>query len=142
MTLYQQRIAHVPTFSFHQSQPNRNVSFPVFVFYGSARWSESRGLPCVVVCVIWNGSLRVFIFQNNIDFGLIKVRCHVAGSQNGIDLQCYDWTETNSMFRLLIGICGSYSVDPWSRFRRLHFSYLLSLFSYIYVVLLIILKDN
>ncbi|KAL9347598.1 hypothetical protein Peur_058964 [Populus x canadensis] len=58
MTLYQQRIAHVPTFSFHQSQPNRNVSFPVFVFSGSARWSGSRGLPCVVVCVIWNGSLR------------------------------------------------------------------------------------
>ena len=90
-----------------------------------------------------------FYFFNYIDFGVIKVRCHVAGSQNGVDRQCYDWTETNSMFRLLIGICGSYSVDPWSRFRRLHFSYLLSLFSYIYIVLLIIymflpliLKDN
>ncbi|KAG7987777.1 hypothetical protein I3843_03G150600 [Carya illinoinensis] len=47
---------------------------------------------------------------------------------NGGDRRCYDWTESDFMFRMLIGICGSDTVGLWSRFLRLH----LSQYVYIY----------
>ncbi|KAG6661179.1 hypothetical protein CIPAW_03G155700 [Carya illinoinensis] len=47
---------------------------------------------------------------------------------NGGDRRCYDWTESDFMFRMLIGICGSDAVGLWSRFLRLH----LSQYVYIY----------
>ena len=37
-----------------------------------------------------------------------KVRCHVAESYYSGDRWCYDWTKSDSLFRILIGTCGSH----------------------------------
>ena len=57
------------------------------------------------VCVILNGSLRVFFFKLIL---FCKVRCHVAESYYSGDRWCYDWTKSDSLFRILIGTCGSH----------------------------------
>lgn len=62
----------------------------------------------VRLCVWFGTGLWGFYFLNHVCFWTIKVWCHVAGSRKGVDRRCYDWTETNDMFRLLIGICGSH----------------------------------
>ena len=59
------------------------------------------------VCVILNGSLRVFFFFFKFIL-FCKVRCHVAESYYSGDRWCYDWTKSDSLFRILIGTCGSH----------------------------------
>lgn len=46
---------------------------------------------------------------------------------NSVERRCYDWTKSDSMFRMLIGTCGSDAVGPQSRFLRLHSFFLLFL---------------
>lgn len=106
-TLISSGHTHVPTFPIHQSQPKRGVSSPGFIFLGSLIDRDHVGY-CVPLCVWFGTGLWGFYFLNHICFWAIKVWCHVAGSQKGVDRRCYDWTETNLMFRLLIGICGSH----------------------------------
>lgn len=106
-TLISSGHTHVPTFPIHQSQPKRGVSSPGFVFLGSLIDRDHVGY-CVPLCVWFGTGLWGFYFLNHVCFWTIKVWCHVAGSRKGVDRRCYDWTETNDMFRLLIGICGSH----------------------------------